>query len=337
MVARDVRHRFSGAAEALAVWRRLRRGAPRRFGRTATVAAIAATALIAGGAGTYGVTRWTEPSGSPAPVVAVSVPNDRVTDDDEPREHAWDVPDTGIPACDELVRVFLSCDQVPQQARDAFVEAARQWRHALEVGGAAAREAMEQSCAEVVASSDDALRAMGCGSPPPPRIVGEQAETTRPVFAIAGFDDERVTFRYRAGDKLPPAPGSGGIVWFDGDRAPSQFGRGDPDVQLIRAEGHIHVQSSDPGAAIVGLGRGELAQFDRLDPKKLDYQPIGKLELESGNVYLLRLPRTDRHVLFELEIDDPRRHLREKLERDRRQIREPERDEIGDFPPHHRG
>lgn len=69
---------------------------------------------------------------------------------------------TGIEVCDRLVNMYMRCDKIPQQSRDAFLQGVEQWGKAIEAGGDAARTQIEQTCREVIDSSRESFQAMGC-------------------------------------------------------------------------------------------------------------------------------------------------------------------------------
>ncbi|HUQ02569.1 MAG TPA: hypothetical protein VM261_08750 [Kofleriaceae bacterium] len=83
-------------------------------------------------------------------------------------------PVTGMPACDEYLRVmegYLACDQFPQAARDstrASVDQMRQaWADMANLPPDVRRTA-EDACKQATDAMRQAGQAMGCDLPPPP-------------------------------------------------------------------------------------------------------------------------------------------------------------------------
>lgn len=81
-------------------------------------------------------------------------------------------PKTGVPECDEyvvLVQWYMTCDKIPQAARDGMdqgLDAMRQaWSDAANMSDSM-REAMGEGCRSAVDALGQAAMAMGCGTPP---------------------------------------------------------------------------------------------------------------------------------------------------------------------------
>jgi hypothetical protein len=69
---------------------------------------------------------------------------------------------TGVKECDDLIEMYVKCDKLPQQSRDAFLQGADQWKKSIAQGGAQAIKAMTESCVQALASTRQALAAVGC-------------------------------------------------------------------------------------------------------------------------------------------------------------------------------
>lgn len=74
---------------------------------------------------------------------------------------------TGIAPCDRMLALYISCDKIPQQSRDALIQGARTWRQSVEQGGDQARQALEQACVQALQSAQQALSSIGCADGAP--------------------------------------------------------------------------------------------------------------------------------------------------------------------------
>lgn len=78
------------------------------------------------------------------------------------RKPSGDFPSTGIAECDQLIQTYVSCDKLPQAARDAFLQNADAWAKALEAGGNEARVQLVESCRQANEAARQSLQALGC-------------------------------------------------------------------------------------------------------------------------------------------------------------------------------
>lgn len=71
---------------------------------------------------------------------------------------------SGIAECDRVIALYMSCDKMPAQVRDAMAQAARDWRDAVAKGGDDVRQQLAQACTQMNQSVQQALDSLGCGS-----------------------------------------------------------------------------------------------------------------------------------------------------------------------------
>lgn len=208
MVSRSRQDRFANAGDALrAIERQLR--VPER--RIPAVAAMLAAAVVVGGGAVAAVAMLGDDdvaSTSEQPAAAVPRVEPPVVTAEPPapptpvpaRPKLESPVEIGIESCDRVIAMYTSCDKLPQQARDSFINSARVWSRTVESGNERARAMLSESCEQVARSAPPTLRALGCGDTDTPEPLPEHVgvDDLRKLYRQNGFGLQRCMQRHAA-------------------------------------------------------------------------------------------------------------------------------------------
>jgi hypothetical protein len=141
----------------------------KHMNRIAIVAAIAALSIVGckkkeekteTPAATDTATKPVEPAAAPTP--APADPAAAPADPAAAAAAAGEPVSTGIAECDDLVKRYTSCEKLPAEQKNAFMEGAKAWKQGAESGSEEVKKSIADSCKQAAQAADTALKAQGC-------------------------------------------------------------------------------------------------------------------------------------------------------------------------------